>query len=298
EYGRAQSSSVSPRGGGYGSSASTPHSSNGGGSYVTGATTGVTMNGSYSTATPGAGAGGGTVTSVAGSQLTNMGVPGSPAATGLFNSSSRVGSLVSSPFATMNPFALPTCNSQTYGTSPLLSSGKTPPSTGAAKTDRVYHTNSLSRKNTVLETTRENINNTTEALRCAICKSEILRDQAVANVFNLDSELRTAVNATDAVTRIVAGIQLGVNQAVEDIEQADSTTLKSVFVNSEYAETIFPNETLAIGEEITQELIVSANELSTTLKKKPPGGVRTSRTPENIVAVRVSIEKVSNIDSE
>ncbi|KDR23267.1 Transcription factor collier, partial [Zootermopsis nevadensis] len=54
EYGRAQSSSVSPRGG-YGSSASTPHSSNGGGSYVTGASNGVTMNGSYSTSTPTAG---------------------------------------------------------------------------------------------------------------------------------------------------------------------------------------------------------------------------------------------------
>nr|CAD7451998.1 unnamed protein product [Timema tahoe] len=50
EYGRGQSSSVSPRGGGYGSSASTPHSSNGGGSYVTGTSTGVTMNGSYTTA--------------------------------------------------------------------------------------------------------------------------------------------------------------------------------------------------------------------------------------------------------
>ncbi|PNF14085.1 Transcription factor collier, partial [Cryptotermes secundus] len=100
EYGRTQSSSVSPRGGGYGSSASTPHSSNGGGSYVTGASTGVTMNGSYSTATPGTGGG----------------------------RSERdqgwVGSLVSSPFATMNPFALPTCNSQSYGSSPLLSSGK------------------------------------------------------------------------------------------------------------------------------------------------------------------------------
>ncbi|XP_033611511.1 transcription factor collier isoform X3 [Cryptotermes secundus] len=176
EYGRTQSSSVSPRGGGYGSSASTPHSSNGGGSYVTGASTGVTMNGSYSTATPGTGTGSGAATGGTGSQLTNMGVPGSPATSGLFNSSlmcmdtyelgsqhqfdspehyftmkrsfapamgstSRtpmpvhptnrhhmavqwVGSLVSSPFATMNPFALPTCNSQSYGSSPLLSSGK------------------------------------------------------------------------------------------------------------------------------------------------------------------------------
>ncbi|KAL3278846.1 hypothetical protein HHI36_016366 [Cryptolaemus montrouzieri] len=41
EYGRAQSSSVSPRGGGYCSSASTPHSSNGG-SYVNGAYGGTT----------------------------------------------------------------------------------------------------------------------------------------------------------------------------------------------------------------------------------------------------------------
>ncbi|XP_063245213.1 transcription factor collier [Bacillus rossius redtenbacheri] len=87
EYGRGQSSSVSPRGGGYGSSASTPHSSNGGGSYVAGAGSASAMNGSYSSA-------------------------------------AGVGSLVSSPFATMNPFALPTCNSQTYGSTPLLSSGK------------------------------------------------------------------------------------------------------------------------------------------------------------------------------
>lgn len=35
-----------------------------------------------------------------------------------------VGSLVSSPFATMNPFALPTCNSQGYGSSPLIGAGK------------------------------------------------------------------------------------------------------------------------------------------------------------------------------
>ncbi|XP_054258157.1 transcription factor collier [Macrosteles quadrilineatus] len=105
DYGRAQSSSVSPRGGGYGSSASTPHSSNGG-SYNTGS--GVN-GGSYTT--PG---------NTPATQLTNMGSP----AGGLFNSSSRVGSLVSSPFATMNPFALPTCNSQNYGSSPLIGASK------------------------------------------------------------------------------------------------------------------------------------------------------------------------------
>lgn len=32
--------------------------------------------------------------------------------------------LVSSPFASMNPFALPTCNSQSYGTSPLVGTTK------------------------------------------------------------------------------------------------------------------------------------------------------------------------------
>jgi hypothetical protein len=192
EYGRAQSSSVSPRGGGYCSSASTPHSSNGG-SY------GGNMNG-YGGATP---------TSTA--QLSNM-LPSSPSA-GIFNStpseffpptknivnsvrsddssftlfwivilvSSEAGhyhfgahnskaaaasdkeksafapvirgsatppthppapalfhhqpvtgwhhlavqwmGLVSSPFASMNPFALPTCNSQGYG-SPLVGTTK------------------------------------------------------------------------------------------------------------------------------------------------------------------------------
>ncbi|GLV31767.1 knot [Carabus blaptoides fortunei] len=116
EYGRAQSSSVSPRGG-YCSSASTPHSSNGG-SYGggTGATAPVpssapTMNG-YGAATP-----------TSGAQLANM-LPGSPSG-GIFNSTSRaMSSLVSSPFATMNPFALPTCNSQGYGSSSLVSSSK------------------------------------------------------------------------------------------------------------------------------------------------------------------------------
>lgn len=32
--------------------------------------------------------------------------------------------LVSSPFASMNPFALPTCNSQSYGSSPLVGTTK------------------------------------------------------------------------------------------------------------------------------------------------------------------------------
>ncbi|XP_023219768.1 transcription factor collier isoform X2 [Centruroides vittatus] len=93
EYGRAQSSSVSPRG--YGSNASTPHSSNGS-SYGTGA-----MNGGYGSPT----------------NLGNMAVPGSP---GLFNG---MGSIVSSPFAAMNPFALSTCNGQSYGSS-IVSSAK------------------------------------------------------------------------------------------------------------------------------------------------------------------------------
>ncbi|KAJ8954834.1 hypothetical protein NQ318_023393 [Aromia moschata] len=64
DYGRAQSSSVSPRGGGYCSNASTPHSSNGG-SY------GSNMNG-YGGATP-----------TSSSQLSNM-LPSSPSA-GIFN---------------------------------------------------------------------------------------------------------------------------------------------------------------------------------------------------------------------
>ncbi|XP_045483035.1 transcription factor collier isoform X1 [Harmonia axyridis] len=64
EYGRAQSSSVSPRGGGYCSSASTPHSSNGG-SFV---------NGAYGGSTP-------TSTPLNSSSM----LPGSPS-TGIFNS--------------------------------------------------------------------------------------------------------------------------------------------------------------------------------------------------------------------
>lgn len=87
EYGRTQSSSVSPRGG-YCSSASTPHSSNGGsygggangsGGAPTGASSGSgtapPMNGGYGATTP-----------TSGSQLANM-LPGSPSA-GIFNSTS------------------------------------------------------------------------------------------------------------------------------------------------------------------------------------------------------------------
>ncbi|XP_057655279.1 transcription factor collier isoform X2 [Diorhabda carinulata] len=108
--GRTQSSSVSPRGGGYCSNASTPHSSNGGGSYA-GGSSGGNINGGYGGATP-----------TSSSQLSNM-LPGSPSA-GIFNSTPRM-SLVSSPFASMNPFALPTCNSQGYSsTTALVGSSK------------------------------------------------------------------------------------------------------------------------------------------------------------------------------
>ncbi|XP_075221713.1 EBF transcription factor knot [Lycorma delicatula] len=75
EYGRGQSSSVSPRGG-YGSSASTPHSSNGG-SYNTAAS----MNGNYSGTAPAPAPA--PVPPTSSTQLTNMGSP----AGGLFNSS-------------------------------------------------------------------------------------------------------------------------------------------------------------------------------------------------------------------
>ncbi|CAN7990677.1 unnamed protein product [Ixodes hexagonus] len=96
EYGRSQSSSVSPRG--YGSNASTPHSSNGAtvGPYASGG--GAAANATYA--------------SVAGA------VPSSP---GLFNG---MGGIVPSHFAAMNPFALPTCNGQSYGGSIVTSGGK------------------------------------------------------------------------------------------------------------------------------------------------------------------------------
>ncbi|XP_054167120.1 transcription factor collier-like isoform X2 [Oppia nitens] len=100
DYNRNQASSVSPSRG-YGSNASTPHSSSGGSSYGGNGTAG-TMNGGY------------------GSPPTNMStpVPGSP---GLFNGMSSIVS--ASPFAAMNPFALPTCNGQSYGSS-IVSSTK------------------------------------------------------------------------------------------------------------------------------------------------------------------------------
>jgi hypothetical protein len=65
---------------------------------VTGASTGVTMNGSYSTATPGTGGGSGAAAGGTGSQLTNMGVPGSPATSGLFNSSRKTRNYISTLF--------------------------------------------------------------------------------------------------------------------------------------------------------------------------------------------------------
>lgn len=71
DYGRPQSSSVSPRGGGYCSNASTPHSSNGGG-------------GSYTSNLNGYGGAGGNATPTSTtSQLSNM-LPGSPSS-GIFN---------------------------------------------------------------------------------------------------------------------------------------------------------------------------------------------------------------------
>ncbi|KAL1122884.1 hypothetical protein AAG570_003210 [Ranatra chinensis] len=91
DYSRGQAGSVSPRG--YTSSTSTPHSSTGGG---------------------GGGGGGGSGGGGA--------AGGSGAAAGASYTTSGVGSLVSSPFATMNPFALPTCSSQSY--SPIASSSK------------------------------------------------------------------------------------------------------------------------------------------------------------------------------
>ncbi|XP_033234420.1 transcription factor collier isoform X6 [Drosophila pseudoobscura] len=97
DYQRAQSSSVSPRGG-YCSSASTPHSS--GGSYGASATTAAvaaTANGYAPTPNMG----------------TLSSSPGS-----VFNSTSRVSSL------SFNPFALPTCNTQGYSTSQLVTSTK------------------------------------------------------------------------------------------------------------------------------------------------------------------------------
>lgn len=78
EFARGQSSSVSPRGG-YGSSASTPHSSNGGGSYNSGNTNGG------GGATPGGTITGGSYnSSSAANANSNL---GSPTGSLLFNSS-------------------------------------------------------------------------------------------------------------------------------------------------------------------------------------------------------------------
>ncbi|KAH1005614.1 hypothetical protein HUJ04_006560 [Dendroctonus ponderosae] len=144
EYGRTQSSSVSPRGGGYCSNASTPHSSNGG-SYGGG---GSQMNG-YGGATPTSTMGNmlpgspsagifNTTPTCSESYYKNMHVPGTekeksafapvlkgadtpppyPAAPAMFHHQGM--SLVASPFSSMNPFALPPCNSQSYGSPALV----------------------------------------------------------------------------------------------------------------------------------------------------------------------------------
>ncbi|XP_076368861.1 transcription factor collier-like [Tachypleus tridentatus] len=94
DYGRTQTNMLSPRG--YGTHPSTAHNNNGS-SYGAGA-----MNGSYGN--PG--------------NLGNMTVATSPC---LLNGTSRVGSIA--PFASMNPFALPACNGQSYGGS-IVSSTK------------------------------------------------------------------------------------------------------------------------------------------------------------------------------
>ncbi|XP_071089804.1 transcription factor COE3-like isoform X5 [Haliotis cracherodii] len=92
-YNRSQSSSVSPRG--YGSNGSTPHSTNSG-SYA--GTPG--MNGYHGSA----------------GALGNMGLDHF-----LRDEAGRLGagmsSIVASPFTSVNPFALPTCNSQSYSSS-------------------------------------------------------------------------------------------------------------------------------------------------------------------------------------
>ncbi|XP_050294033.1 transcription factor collier isoform X1 [Anthonomus grandis grandis] len=103
EYGRAQSSSVSPRGGGYCSNASTPHSS--GGSYVGGGGGGGSQMTNYGATTP---------TSTMGSNM----LPGSPSG-GIFNGA-------------------PPCTAETYYTkstndkeksafAPVLKGGESPP---------------------------------------------------------------------------------------------------------------------------------------------------------------------------
>ncbi|XP_076437775.1 transcription factor collier-like [Babylonia areolata] len=93
-YTRSQSSSVSPRG--YGSNGSTPHSVNGGAYGANPA-----MNGYHTSAGP----------------LGNMGLDHF-----LRDEASRLGaagmsSIVGSPFSSVNPFGLPTCGTQGYGSS-------------------------------------------------------------------------------------------------------------------------------------------------------------------------------------
>ncbi|KAJ6222690.1 hypothetical protein RDWZM_001235 [Blomia tropicalis] len=94
DYSRAQTSSVSPSRS-YGSNASTPQSSS---SSYNGNPPSVSMNGGYSSPT------------------SSM----SASSQGLFNGMSGI---VTSPFAAMSPFALPTCNGQSYGSS-IVSAAK------------------------------------------------------------------------------------------------------------------------------------------------------------------------------
>ncbi|XP_076057443.1 EBF transcription factor knot isoform X4 [Oratosquilla oratoria] len=97
DYGRhhgTATSSISPRGGGYGSNASTPHSSSTGSSSSSYGISSALNTGGYSSSP---------------SNLANMAT--SPT---IFNSSSRVGGFMSSAFTSMGHFSLPPCNSQHY----------------------------------------------------------------------------------------------------------------------------------------------------------------------------------------
>ncbi|XP_044258308.1 transcription factor collier isoform X2 [Tribolium madens] len=106
EYGRAQSSSVSPRGGGYCSSASTPHSSNGG-SY------GGNMNG-YGGATP-----------TSSAQLSNM-LPSSPSA-GIFNSTPIATEAGHYHFGAHNSKAAAASDKEKSAFAPVIRGSVTPP---------------------------------------------------------------------------------------------------------------------------------------------------------------------------
>ncbi|XP_022241976.1 transcription factor collier-like isoform X1 [Limulus polyphemus] len=159
EYGRVQSNSVSPRG--YGSNTSTPHSTNGatyGAATMNGGYGGPGNLGNM--AVPGSpglfnvpcftGGGGSGTSSQAlfsgslamGNRLSDVRQEGAFALVSSSSCSSTVfgscpgrgvaatfpcrkgmGGIVSSPFAAMNPFALPTCNGQSYGSS-IVSSAK------------------------------------------------------------------------------------------------------------------------------------------------------------------------------